>query len=98
MGWYLSPNPTSSSEENPLSCDGCNEHCSLITEINDAINLLNIDQREKSVHKEQLDKIEESLCHYVSHLVTGKHQRLQYLSQINNCCRLHDETTLSTPV
>ena len=32
----------------------------------------------------KLNNIEESLCHYIFHLVRGKHQRTQFLSQINN--------------
>ena len=84
MGWYLSPEPTCSSKEHPYSCHSCNERWSLFTEINHTISLLNIDESEKIVHQQQLNKIEENLCHYISHLVRGKHQRSQFLSQINN--------------
>lgn len=66
MGWYLSPGATCPSEEHPYSCHSCNERWSLITEINHAISSLNIDESEKSVHQQQLYKIEESLPLYIS--------------------------------
>ena len=83
MCWYLSPNPTCSSNH-PLSCHDCNELWSLITEIRQAITSLNVVQGEKAVLQQQVDKFEESLCQYISHLVRGKHHRSQLLTHIDN--------------
>ena len=74
MAWYLSPDPTCPSTEHPCSCHNCNERWSLISEIGQAISSLNIDESEKAEYQQQLEKIEENLCHYISHLIRGKHQ------------------------
>ena len=48
------------------------------------MDCLNVEQSEKIVIQQNLDQIEESLHIYISHLVRGKYQRCQFLSQINN--------------
>ena len=83
MCWYLSPNPTCSSNH-PLSCHDCNERWSLITEIRQTISSLNVVEGEKAILQQQVNKFEESLCQYISHLVRGKHQRSQFLTHIDN--------------
>ena len=43
-----------------------------------------MEESEKAVFQQQVDKFEESLCQYISHLVRGKHQRSQFLTHIDN--------------
>lgn len=83
MRWYLSPEPACSSVH-PHSCHSCNERWSLFSEIKNVMDCLNVEQSEKIVIQQNLDQIEESLHIYISHLVRGKYQRCQCLSQINN--------------
>ena len=83
MCWYLSPSPTCSSNH-PHSCNECNERWSLVTEIRQTVTSLNVEESEKAVFQQQVDKFEESLCQYISHLVRGKHQHSQFLTHIDN--------------
>ena len=39
---------------------------------------------EKAEYQQQLEKIEENLCHYISQLIRGKHQRFQFLTHIDS--------------
>jgi len=66
------------SSNHPLSCHDCNEQWSLIAEIRQAIQSLNVVESEKAVFQQEVQKFEESLCKYISHLVKGKHQHSQF--------------------